>query len=156
MHNEDASWFRDEKCKDVFKNGDEVEVKIIKIDPEKEKISLSLKELKESPLKAYTKIHKLGDVVSGKIRDIKEFGVFVELARGVDGLIRTEDLYPKKAAELAIGDMIEAALTMLDDGKIRLSVKRAQKDRDKDALKEVNKSSEEGSFNNSLREQLKQ
>jgi len=156
LHNEDASWFRDEKCKDVFKNGDEVEVKIIKIDPEKEKISLSLKELKESPLKAYTKIHKLGDVVSGKIRDIKEFGVFVELARGVDGLIRTEDLYPKKAAELAIGDMIEAALTMLDDGKIRLSVKRAQKDRDKDALKEVNKSSEEGSFNNSLREQLKQ
>ncbi len=156
LHNEDASWFRDEKCKDVFKNGDEVEVKIIKIDPEKEKISLSLKELKESPLKAYTKIHKLGDVVSGKIRDIKEFGVFVELARGVDGLIRTEDLYPKKAAELAIGDMIEAALTMLDDGKIRLSVKRAQKDRDKDTLKEVNKSSEEGSFNNSLREQLKQ
>lgn len=156
LHNEDASWFRDEKCKDAFKSGDEVEVKIIKIDPDKEKISLSLKELKESPVKEYIKTHKIGDVVAGKIRDIKDFGVFVELARGVDGLIRTEDLYPKKAAELAIGETIEAALTMLDDGKIRLSVKRFQKDKDKDVLREVNKSSEDGAFNQSIREKLKQ
>lgn len=155
LHNEDASWFRDEKCKDKLKSGDELEVKIIKIDPEKEKVSLSLKELQESPIKAYVKTHKVGDSVIGKIRDIKEFGVFVELARGVDGLIRTEDLYPKKASELAVGDEIEASLVMLDEGKIRLSVKKIQKDKDKEALKEVNKSSDESSFNESLREQLK-
>jgi small subunit ribosomal protein S1 len=155
LHNEDASWFRDEKCKDVLKSGDEIEVKIIKIDSDKEKISLSLKELTESPVKAYAKMHKIGDTVSGKIRDVKEFGVFVELSRGVDGLIRIEDLYPKKAAELVIGEMIEAALTMLDEGKIRLSVKKIQKDKDKDALREVNKNSDDGSFNESLREQLK-
>lgn len=155
LHNEDASWFRDEKCKDILKNGDEIEVKIIKIDPEKEKISLSLKELNENPVKAYAKTHQVGDIVKGKIRDIKEFGVFLELARGVDGLIRTEDLYPKKAAELAIGEEIEAALTMLDEGKIRLSVKRVQKDKDKEALEKVNKSSNEGSFNDTLKEQLK-
>jgi len=155
LHNEDASWFRDEKCKDSLKSGDEIEVKIIKIDSDKEKISLSLKELKESPVKEYSKMHKSGDTVIGKIRDIKEFGVFVELARGVDGLIRIEDLYPKKASELVIGDEIEAALTMLDEGKIRLSVKKIQKDKDKDALREVNKNSDDGSFNESLREQLK-
>lgn len=155
LHNEDASWFRDEKCKDRLKSGDEVEVKIIKIDPEKEKVSLSLKELQESPIKAYAKTHKVGDSVVGKIRDIKEFGVFVELARGVDGLIRTEDLYPKKASELAVGDEIEASLVMLDEGKIRLSVKKIQKDKEKEALKEVNKNSDESSFNESLREQLK-
>lgn len=155
LHNEDASWFRDEKCKDSLKSGDEIEVKIIKIDSDKEKISLSLKELKESPVKEYSKMHKSGDTVIGKIRDIKEFGVFVELARGVDGLIRIEDLYPKKASELVIGDEIEAALTMLDEGKIRLSVKKIQKDKDKDALREVNKNSDDSSFNESLREQLK-
>ncbi|HOI84091.1 MAG TPA: S1 RNA-binding domain-containing protein, partial [Campylobacterales bacterium] len=137
------------------KSGDEVEVKIIKIDPEKEKVSLSLKELQESPIKAYAKTHKVGDSVVGKIRDVKEFGVFVELARGVDGLIRTEDLYPKKASELAVGDEIEASLVMLDEGKIRLSVKKIQKDKEKEALKEVNKNSDESSFNESLREQLK-
>lgn len=155
LHNEDASWFRDEKCKEILENGDEIEVKIIKIDPEKEKISLSLKELKENPVKAYAKTHQVGDIVKGKIRDIKEFGVFLELARGVDGLIRTEDLYPKKASELAIGDELEAALIMLDEGKIRLSVKRVQKDKEKEALEKVNKSSSEGSFNDALKEQLK-
>jgi small subunit ribosomal protein S1 len=155
LHNEDASWFRDEKCKDTLKNGDEIEVKIIKIDSDKEKISLSIKELKESPVKEYSKTHQIGDVVTGKIRDIKEFGVFLELARGVDGLIRAEDLYPKKPTELVIGDSIEAALTMLDDGKIRLSIKKIQKDKDKEALREVNKNNDEGSFNESLREQLK-
>ncbi|MCI4399973.1 MAG: 30S ribosomal protein S1 [Campylobacteraceae bacterium] len=155
LHNEDASWFRDEKCKDILKKGDEIEVKIIKIDPEKEKISLSLKELSENPVKAYAKTHQVGDIVKGKIRDIKEFGVFLELARGVDGLIRTEDLYPKKAAELVIGEEIEAALTMLDEGKIRLSVKRVQKEKDKEALERVNKGSSEGSFNDTLKEQLK-
>ncbi|MDD3467312.1 MAG: S1 RNA-binding domain-containing protein, partial [Campylobacterales bacterium] len=154
LHNEDASWFRDEKCKDIFKAGDDVEVKIIKIDPEKEKISLSTKELKENPIKAYAKTHAIGDVVSGKVRDVKEFGVFVELARGVDGLIRNEDLYPKKSSEVVVGEQIEAAIVMLEEGKIRLSVKKVQKDKDKDALKEANKDSD-GSFNESLREQLK-
>jgi small subunit ribosomal protein S1 len=123
LHNEDASWFRDEKCKDIFKAGDDVEVKIIKIDPEKEKISLSTKELKENPIKVYAKTHAIGDVVSGKVRDVKEFGVFVELARGVDGLIRNEDLYPKKSSEVVVGEQIEAAIVMLEEGKIRLSVK---------------------------------
>lgn len=155
LHNEDASWFRDEKCKDRLKAGDEVEVKIIKVDPQKEKISLSLKELQESPVKAYAKEHKIGDTVSGRVRDVKEFGVFVELARGVDGLIRIEDLYPKKASEIVVGEEIEASLTMLDEGKIRLSVKKVQKDKEKEALKEVNKNSSDGSFNESLREQLK-
>ncbi len=155
LHNEDASWFRDEKCKDNLKSGDEVEVKIIKIDSDKEKISLSLKELQESPVKVYARTHKLGDRVVGKVRDIKEFGVFVELARGVDGLIRIEDLYPKKASELAIGDEIEASIIMLDEGKIRLSVKKIQKDKDKEVLKEVNKNSGDSYFNESLREQLK-
>ncbi len=155
LHNEDASWFRDEKCKDFLKEGDSVDVKIIKIDAQKEKISLSIKELQENPSKAFSKTHKIGDTVTGKIRDIKEFGVFVELARGVDGLIRNDDLYPKKSSELKIGDDIEAAIVILEDSKIRLSTRKVQKDKEKEAIREANKSSDDPFFNQTLREQIK-
>lgn len=155
LHNEDASWFRDEKCKDFLKEGDSVDVKIIKIDAQKEKISLSIKELQENPSKAFSKTHKIGDTVVGKIRDIKEFGVFVELSRGVDGLIRNDDLYPKKVSELKIGDEIEAAIVILEDSKIRLSTRKVQKDKEKEAIREANKSSDDPFFNQTLREQIK-
>ena len=92
LHNEDASWDRNDKCKDLFKIGDEIEVKIIKIDANEQKISLSQKDLKQSPVQAYAKKFNVGDIVTGKIRDIKDFGVFVELGDNVDALIRKEDL----------------------------------------------------------------
>ena len=60
-----------------------------------------------------------------------------------------------KPPAFCILDEIEASLVMLDEGKIRLSVKKIQKDKEKEALKEVNKNSDESSFNESLREQLK-
>ena len=67
-------------------------MKIIKIDTESEKVSLSSKELQDSPVQKYAKKHASGDVVVGKVRDNKEFGIFVELEDGVDALIRKEDL----------------------------------------------------------------
>ena len=76
-----------DKCKDLFKIGDEIEVKIIKIDANEQKISLSQKDLKQSPVQTYAKKFNVGDIVTGKIRDIKEFGVFVELGDNVDALI---------------------------------------------------------------------
>lgn len=90
LHNEDASWNRSDKCKELLTTGDEVEVKIIKIDDINEKVSLSKKELEDSPIASYAKSHSNGDIVTGKIRDIKDFGVFVELEDNVDALIRTD------------------------------------------------------------------
>lgn len=140
LHNEDASWERSEKCKDLFKTGDEIEVKIIKIDQENEKISLSLKELTTSPVQDYAKSHKVGDVVNGKIRDIKDFGIFVELGKNVDALIRKEDINSNEAENLKIGDEIEAAIAFIDDkrSRIRLSVKRLARQKERDALNEIN------------------
>lgn len=140
LHNEDASWERSEKCKDLFKVGDEIEVKIIKIDEENEKISLSLKELTPSPVQDYAKSHKVGDIVKGKIRDIKDFGIFVELGKNIDALIRKEDINSNDADNLKIGDEIEAAIAFIDDKKsrIRLSVKRLNKQKERDALNEIN------------------
>ncbi|MDD3344048.1 MAG: 30S ribosomal protein S1, partial [Sulfurospirillaceae bacterium] len=129
LHNEDASWDRNNKCKELFNVGDEVEVKIVKIDTESEKVSLSKKELEDSPIQKYAKSHENGDIVHGKIRDIKEFGIFVELEDNVDALIRKEDLGQVNEADLKIGDEIEAAITFIDDKKnrIRLSVRRLSK-----------------------------
>ena len=141
LHNEDASWDRNNKCKELFAVNDEVEVKIVKIDVESEKISLSKKELEDSPIQKYAKTHENGDIVNGKIRDIKDFGIFVELEENVDALIRKEDLGQVNEADLKIGDEIEAAITFIDDKKnrIRLSVRRLSKLKEREVLKEINK-----------------
>ncbi|ACZ11649.1 30S ribosomal protein S1 [Sulfurospirillum deleyianum] len=156
LHNEDASWDRNNKCKELFKVGDEVEVKIVKIDEEAEKVSLSKKELEDSPIQKYAKSHENGDIVHGKIRDIKEFGIFVELEENVDALIRKEDLGQVNEADLKVGDEIEAAITFIDDKKnrIRLSVRRLSKMKEREALKEINKD-EKMTLGDILKDQLK-
>ena len=143
LHNEDASW-ENKKAKELFKKGDEVEVKITKIDSRNERISLSRKSLEKSPVEAYADTNKVGEIVTGKIQSIKDFGIFISLAEGVDGLIRSEDLFPKKPEELNMGDEIEAVISAVDNSRnrIRLSVKRLERQREQEALKEFNKESD--------------
>ena len=155
LHNEDASWDRNDKCKDLFKVGDEVEVKIIKIDPNEQKISLSQKDLKQSPVQAYAKKFNVGDIVTGKIRDIKDFGVFVELGDNVDALIRKEDLGSVSAESLNINDNIEAAIAFIDEKKnrIRLSVRRLARQKEREVLNEIN-SDDKVTLGDIIKEQL--
>ncbi len=140
LHNEDASWDRNDKCKDKFSQGDKIKVKIIKIDEENQKISLSTKELNSSPVQEYAKIHKVGDIVKGTIRDIKDFGVFVELSKNVDALIHKEDISTSMLENLKIGDDIEAAIVFIDEKKnrIRLSVKNLVRMKEREVLNEIN------------------
>ncbi|EAI4440828.1 30S ribosomal protein S1 [Campylobacter lari] len=140
LHNEDASWNRSDKCKDMYKVGDVVEVKIIKLDKENQKISLSTKELQKSPVQVYAQKHQVNDVISGKIRDIKDFGVFVELEEGVDALIHKEDLGNIDFSSLKVGDTIEALIVFIDEKKnrIRLSVKSLARMKEREALNEIN------------------
>ncbi|EAK0959960.1 30S ribosomal protein S1 [Campylobacter upsaliensis] len=140
LHNEDASWDRNDKCKELFKIGDEIKVKIIKIDEDNQKISLSTKELKNSPVQEYAKIHKVGDVVKGIIRDIKDFGIFVELSENVDALIHKEDISSAMLETLKIDDEIEAAIAFIDEKKnrIRLSVKNLLRLKEREVLHEIN------------------
>ncbi|MBM0637022.1 30S ribosomal protein S1 [Campylobacter sp. VicNov18] len=140
LHNEDASWDRNDKCKDKFTQGDEVQVKIIKIDKENQKVSLSTKELSDSPVQEYAKTHKIGDIVKGVIRDIKDFGIFVELSKNVDALIHKEDISASTLENLKINDDIEAAIIFIDEKKnrIRLSVKNLVKIKEREALNEIN------------------
>lgn len=140
LHNEDASWDRNDKCKDKFSQGDKIKVKVIKIDEENQKISLSTKELSNSPVQEYAKIHKVGDIVKGTIHDIKDFGVFVELSKNVDALIHKEDISTSMLENLKIGDDIEAAIVFIDEKKnrIRLSVKNLVRMKEREVLNEIN------------------
>ena len=136
LHNQECSWNKGVKCKDILKVGDNVDVKIIDIDTENGKVSLSKKVLEESPAEAFAKKHKLGDIVEGTVKDVKDFGVFIALEDGVDALIRLEDLAPLKAEELEKGQKIQAVLVFIDPKKdrIRASVRRLEKQKEKEAL----------------------
>ena len=157
LHNEDASWDRNDKCKDMFKAGDELEVKIIKIDSAEQKISLSLKDLKQSPVQAFANKFSVGDIAKGTIRDIKEFGVFVELGDNVDALIRKEDLGSVDASTLKIGDEIEAAIAFIDEKKnrIRLSIRRLAKQKEREVLNEINDNDDKVTLGDIIKEQLR-
>ncbi len=142
LHNEEASWDNGSKCKDLYKKGDEVEVKIIKIDTEKENVSLSVKSLQDSPAQRFDKEYNNGDIIKSTVKDIKDFGVFVKLADNLDGLIRKEDLLKKEeeTEELKVGDEIEAVVVNIDKQKnrVRLSEKRLASQKERDMLKSVN------------------
>jgi len=142
LHNEESSWDSGSKCKDIYKKGDEVEIKIIKIDTEKENISLSVKALQDSPAQKFEKEHNNGDIIKSTIKDIKDFGIFVKLEDNLDGLIRKEDMVQAEEGteEPKIGDEIEAVVVNIDKQKnrVRLSVRRLATQKDRDMLESVN------------------
>lgn len=140
LHNEESSWEPNSKCKNLFKKGDEVEVKIIKIDREKENISLSIKEIATSPAKDFQDKYKIGDIVKGAVKDKKDFGLFIKLENNLDGLVRTEDFGPLNIDEISIGDEIEAVVINIDTKKnrVRLSIRRLEQQQERDMLKSVN------------------
>ncbi|RUM65216.1 MAG: 30S ribosomal protein S1 [Sulfurimonas sp.] len=140
LHNQDISWDKNTKAKEVLKSGDEIEVKIAKINAEDQKISLNRKTLLESPIDKFAMTNKLNAIVTGTIRDIKDFGVFVSLEDGVDALIRDEDLTPLVKEELEAGQEIEAAIANIDTkrDRIRLSVKKLDYIKNQEMLEEIN------------------
>lgn len=142
LHNEDAYWNKNEKCKDLMKIGETIEVKIAKIDREKERISLTRKGLITSPVEEFAKKHSMDDAVVGLVRDIKDFGVFIKIDDEMDALIRNEDLYPLKKEEIKVGDTINGVISLIDveNNRIRVSVRRLEKQKEKANLKNFNSS----------------
>jgi len=126
LHISEVSWGKVGKLEDLFKKGDEIEVKVIAWDPEKEEISLSLKRLTPDPWERFVQEVKVGDVVKGKVVSLKEFGVFVEIEEGVEGLIHISDLswgYVKHPREVVkVGDIVEAKVLEIDPERRRISL----------------------------------
>jgi small subunit ribosomal protein S1 len=157
LHNEECGWERSETAKALFKEGDEIDVELIKIDSDNSRLSFSRKATIESPVEAYAKTRQIGDIVQGTVRDVKEFGVFVRLEDGVDAMIRSEDLAPLKPEEIEIGGPIEASIAAMEPkkGRIRLSVRRLEKQKERDALKSFNGEEQRTTLGEAIRGSLK-
>ncbi len=158
LHNQEASWDKSKRAKDLFKVGDEVEVKIIKIDTDAGKISLSRKALEKSPAEAFADTHKVGDIVTGTVKDKKDFGVFIALDDNVDALIRTEDLHPLKFDEIEPGQEIKGVITHIDprNDRIRVSVRRLERQEEREALDQLNQEQDDSmTLGDLIKDQLK-
>ncbi len=126
LHVSEISWGKVGKLGDLFKKGDEVEVKVIGWNPEKEEISLSMKRLTPDPWEKFKEEARVGEVVKGKVVSLKDFGVFVEIEEGVEGLIHVSDLswgYVKHPREVVkVGDIVEAKILEMDPERRRVSL----------------------------------
>ncbi|ANJ66757.1 30S ribosomal protein S1 [Halothiobacillus diazotrophicus] len=107
--------------------GDEVEVMILDIDEERRRISLGMKQCQANPWDAFAATHQKGDKVSGQIKSITDFGVFIGLDGGIDGLIHLSDLSWNESGEEAVrqfrkGEEIEAVVIAIDPERERISL----------------------------------
>ena len=119
----------------VVQLGDEVEVMILEIDEDRRRISLGMKQCKSNPWDDFALNHKKGDKVSGQIKSITDFGVFIGLPGGIDGLVHLSDLSWNVAGEEAVrnfkkGDELEAMVLAIDVERERISLGIKQMDGD--------------------------
>jgi len=115
--------------------GDEVEVMILEIDEDRRRLSLGMKQCQANPWDDFAAGHKKGDKVSGQIKSITDFGVFIGLPGGIDGLVHLSDLSWNQTGEEAIrnfkkGDEVEAVVLSIDVEKERISLGVKQLDSD--------------------------
>ena len=105
---------------------DQIEVMILEVDEEKRRISLGLKQLSENPWQVFEHTHSTGDKVSGAIKSITDFGVFIELQGGIDGLVHLSDISwdesEESARSLNKGDIVEALVLSIESERERISL----------------------------------
>jgi len=115
--------------------GDEVEIMVLDIDEDKRRISLGMKQCKPNPWQEFADTHKRGDKVTGPIKSITDFGVFVGLDSGIDGLVHLSDLSWNEPGETAVrnykkGQEVEAVVLAVDVARERISLGIKQLDAD--------------------------
>ena len=113
--------------KKVVQLGDDVEVMVLEIDEDRRRISLGMKQCKPNPWEEFAQSHKKGDKVTGQIKSITDFGVFIGLPGGIDGLVHLSDLSWTEAGEEAVrkykkGDELQAVVLAIDTDRERISL----------------------------------
>ena len=155
IHISELSWDRVRHPSDVVSPGEEVEVKVLDIDPERDRIALSLKQLKQEPWEIFVENNKVGDQVKGKVVNLLDFGAFVKLESGVDGLLHVSQIarehVEKPSDRLEIGQEVEVLITDIDEDerKISLSIKEIE-------VREARKNREDGADEPSEFQQVKE
>ncbi|MCI6690889.1 MAG: 30S ribosomal protein S1 [Clostridium sp.] len=132
IHLNDLSWGRVNRAEDVVKVGDEVEVFVGEVDAKNERIALILKDINEDPWTKNGENLKLGDVLEGKVVNLLNFGAFVELFPGVEGLVHineiTEENIAKPSDVLKLGQKVKVKVLDVnkENKKISLTIKDAE------------------------------
>ena len=127
LHITDMSWGRVSHPSEMFAIGDKVNVMILKYDKEKERVSLGLKQISEDPWNKAAEKYAPGTRLRGKVVSITDYGAFLELEQGIEGLVHISEMtwskhlkHPSKM--VAIGDTVEAVVLSLDKDKRRISL----------------------------------
>ena len=166
VHLSDISW--QDTGEDVvrnFRKGEDLEAVVLAVDPERERISLGIKQLDQDPFATYMAEHPRGSMVQGVVKEVDARGAVIELVEGVEGYLRASDIKEERVEdatrELSVGDKIEAKFISLDRKNRTLSLSiRAKEDAElAEALKEYKSSSATGgttSLGDLLKEQLEQ
>ncbi|MEM9030748.1 MAG: S1 RNA-binding domain-containing protein, partial [Pseudomonadota bacterium] len=111
----------------IVSTSQEVEVQVLEVDPNKRRISLGLKQTQDNPWDAFLAAHPKGTIVEGPVRNMTEFGLFIGLDNGVDGMVHLSDLDWNRTGDEAIqdykkGDVVKAVVLDVDPSKERISL----------------------------------
>ncbi len=129
VHVSEIDWGHVNHPRDVLKEGDAVQVKVLSADPRERRISLSIRELKDNPWRRFVDKFSIDDVVEGEITEIKEFGAFMKITAEVDGLIHVSEISNERIATpadvLAVGQKVQAKIIGINEEKhqVRLSMR---------------------------------
>ena len=149
VHLSDISWHETgEEAVRAYKKGDDVTTVILSIDPERERISLGIKQLEDDPFNNFVAINDKGSIVTGKVVEIDAKGALIELAADVQGTLKASEISRDKIEDarnvLKIGDSVEAKIINVDrkNRVIGLSVKSKDVQDEKEAIKALKEESE--------------
>ena len=131
LHINDMSWGHVTRPKDFVKKGQEIEVKVIRLEPEEKRINLSLKHFTEDPWLHFEDKYNVNDIVKGKVTKLTEFGAFIELEEGIEGLAHISEFswtkkINKPSEVVKIGDDVECMILGYDiqNGRVSLGLKQ--------------------------------
>ena len=127
LHISDISWGKIGHPADRFEIGDEVKVKVLKFDREKEKIALGMKQLYPDPWEKVPQKYPVGSRIKGRVTNLADYGAFVEIEEGVEGLIHISEMTWSKRLKhpseiISVGDTVEAVVLGIDKKRRRLSL----------------------------------
>jgi small subunit ribosomal protein S1 len=134
VHVSELSWQHVNHPSEVVSVGDEVQVKVLEVDRDRERISLSIRETLEDPWDVFSRSHEVGDIVEGTVTKTVPFGAFVSVTDGVEGLVHVSEIAVHRVEspelELSIGQSVRTKITEKEDERrrISLSIKQAMPD----------------------------
>ena len=133
LHINDMSWGHVTRPKDFVRKGQEIELKVIRLDPEEKRINLSLKHFTPDPWNSFEEKYHVGDIVKGKVTKLTDYGAFIELEEGIEGLAHISEFsWLKKVRRpedvLKAGDIVDCMILGYDipAGKVSLGLKQVQ------------------------------